>query len=356
MKKIIPLFVFVFTAILSFGQCDELFISEYVEGGNNNKALELYNPTSAAIDLSEYSVGRFSNGATSFTGIDLPATMLEPYDAYVIVLEKLDPDGTGNEYPVWDGYQVWDICVINGDTLLYPDGDTVYCVTVDTLNNNQPLYGTEYNDFLDLQGKADVFLCPVYNVNNAMYFNGNDAVALVKGSDVLPDGSNIIDVIGVIGEDPGQSWVDYLGSFVTRDHTLERKSDVKAGTGAVVAQLQDTFAYVHYNVWGKNNFFGLGGHDCECDPNFVLSNENLNQVAFNMFPNPTDNELVVEAEESIERVEIYNLLGERMMEFRYGQDASNKINLSVGNLDQGMYLISLFFDNEKQSVQKFIKR
>ncbi len=356
MKKIIPLIVFVFTAILSFGQCDELFISEYVEGGNNNKALELYNPTANPIDLSAYSVGRFSNGATSYTGIDLPNDMIDAYGTYVIVLDKRDPDGTGNEYPIWDGYQEWDVCVINGDTLLYPDGDTVYCVQVDTLNNNQPVYGTVYHDFLDLQGKADVFLCPVYNVNNAMYFNGNDAVALVKGSDVLTDGSNLIDVVGVIGEDPGQSWVDYLGSFLTRDHTLERKPDVKFGTGIVAAQLQDTFAYVHYNVWSKNNFYGLGEHDCECDPNFVSSSEDLNQVAFNMFPNPTSNELIVEAEGSIERVEIYNLLGERLMEYNYGNNASNKINLTVGNLDDGMYVISLFFDDEQQSVQKFIKR
>ena len=30
----------------------ELFISEYVEGWSNNKALEIYNPTGESIDLS----------------------------------------------------------------------------------------------------------------------------------------------------------------------------------------------------------------------------------------------------------------------------------------------------------------
>ncbi|MFP5285932.1 MAG: lamin tail domain-containing protein, partial [Thermoanaerobaculia bacterium] len=45
----------------------ELIISEYVEGTSNNKALELYNPTAAAIDLNlrGYSVQIFSNGNTT---------------------------------------------------------------------------------------------------------------------------------------------------------------------------------------------------------------------------------------------------------------------------------------------------
>lgn len=44
-----------------------LFFSEYVEGSSNNKALEIYNPSSTAVDLSDYSVKLFSNGATSAT-------------------------------------------------------------------------------------------------------------------------------------------------------------------------------------------------------------------------------------------------------------------------------------------------
>ena len=46
----------------------DLFFSEYAEGSSNNKALEIYNPTAASIDLSNYTVKLFSNGAgtTSF--------------------------------------------------------------------------------------------------------------------------------------------------------------------------------------------------------------------------------------------------------------------------------------------------
>ncbi|MEH8018130.1 ExeM/NucH family extracellular endonuclease [Rheinheimera muenzenbergensis] len=43
----------------------ELFISEYVEGSGNNKALELYNPTSNAIAMDAYSVQVYFNGSTT---------------------------------------------------------------------------------------------------------------------------------------------------------------------------------------------------------------------------------------------------------------------------------------------------
>ncbi len=45
----------------------ELFISEYIEGSSNNKALEIYNGTASAIDLTagSYSVQMFFNGSTS---------------------------------------------------------------------------------------------------------------------------------------------------------------------------------------------------------------------------------------------------------------------------------------------------
>ena len=45
----------------------ELFFSEYVEGSSNNKALEIYNPTASAIDLSLYTVRLYANGAATPT-------------------------------------------------------------------------------------------------------------------------------------------------------------------------------------------------------------------------------------------------------------------------------------------------
>ena len=45
----------------------DVIFSEYAEGNNNNKALELYNPTTAVIDLPAYTAKLFSNGASTPT-------------------------------------------------------------------------------------------------------------------------------------------------------------------------------------------------------------------------------------------------------------------------------------------------
>ena len=47
-------------ATLAFGQ--SLFISEYIEGSSNNKALEIYNPTSSTVNLAGYELWRIANG------------------------------------------------------------------------------------------------------------------------------------------------------------------------------------------------------------------------------------------------------------------------------------------------------
>jgi len=50
---------------------NELFISEYIEGSSNNKAIEVANFTGSSIDLSIYSLKRNANGGTSW-GAALP--------------------------------------------------------------------------------------------------------------------------------------------------------------------------------------------------------------------------------------------------------------------------------------------
>ena len=41
----------------------ELFISEYIEGSSFNKAIEIYNPTEASVDLSQYTLRVYFNGS-----------------------------------------------------------------------------------------------------------------------------------------------------------------------------------------------------------------------------------------------------------------------------------------------------
>ncbi len=55
--------VVVAAAPITGGEPD-LFFSEYIEGTSNNKAIEIYNPTGNAVDLSAYTVKLYANGGT----------------------------------------------------------------------------------------------------------------------------------------------------------------------------------------------------------------------------------------------------------------------------------------------------
>lgn len=68
-------------------------------------------------------------------------------------------------------------------------------------------------------------LFTAYDTTYAFNFNGNDAIQLI----FLPTGDTI-DVIGKVGEDPGEGWEVDTVDHATLDHTLIRKSIVNTGS------------------------------------------------------------------------------------------------------------------------------
>lgn len=89
--------LFIGTACLSTGGSahagliSELFFSEYVEGSSNNKALEIFNGTGAAVDLTEYLVQIFFNG-NNMPGLSIPLNgVIADGDVFVLVPGTADP-------------------------------------------------------------------------------------------------------------------------------------------------------------------------------------------------------------------------------------------------------------------------
>jgi hypothetical protein len=64
--------------------CAELFISEYLEGTSNNKAIEVYNPTSFPVDLTGYGIYTFNNGAIDFSSAFGLSGILNPGEVFVV--------------------------------------------------------------------------------------------------------------------------------------------------------------------------------------------------------------------------------------------------------------------------------
>jgi hypothetical protein len=233
MKKILLLHSAIVLSFSLLAQGTDPIISEYVEGWSNNKALELYNPTDNPIDLSNYRITRYSNGKTPPLTppwnpqwyVILSGT-LEPYKTKVFVIDRRNPEGQGNEAPVWD----------------------------------------------ELQARADTFVCPNYNESYALSFNGDDAVALEK-----LDNSHI-DIFGKIGQrpvnadgtnDPAGGWTDTdpfytgVGIPLSRDHTLIRHDSIVKGVNTFVEKFN---ILAKWDSLPANTFTCLGWHDCSASP------------------------------------------------------------------------------------------
>ncbi|MEM6272542.1 MAG: T9SS type A sorting domain-containing protein, partial [Bacteroidota bacterium] len=67
-----------------------LFISEYVEGSGNNKCIEIYNGTGAAVNLAGYSIEVYANGAVNPTGVTSLSGNLADGDVYVVCNTQAD--------------------------------------------------------------------------------------------------------------------------------------------------------------------------------------------------------------------------------------------------------------------------
>lgn len=269
--------------------CSDLFISEYVVGSGNNRAIELYNPTSAPIDLADYSVGRFRDGAGTPMLVDLTGTV-PPLGTFVIAVDKRDPNGTGFEEPV----------------------------------------------DMALQAVVDTFVNPVYvQANSPFYFNGDDAVPLIKG-----DGNTLVDLVGKIGEDPGTAWSDESGTWWTTDKTLVRKASVRQGVTVNPAVFM---VEAEWDSLPEDTFTELGWHTCEC----ASVNVNEAEVSkMNMYPNPaTEKDLMVSASQNLESIQVFNILGQEAARVSFDDEPTSKHRLRLQTLRTGIYIVRVRLEN-----------
>ena len=70
-----------------------------------------------------------------------------------------------------------------------------------------------------------------------------------------------------------------------------------------------------------------------------------------MYPNPTNGELNISYTDIINQVEVYNLLGQKVITQNF---ESNNVSLNVSHLSNGSYILILHANDMKQQV-KIIK-
>ncbi len=86
MKSLTMLGLLLLLAGSAMAQVSDLLISEYVEGSADNQAIEIYNGTADAVNLSGYAIDRYPNGAAGAAGsVALPAVSLPSGGVFVVV-------------------------------------------------------------------------------------------------------------------------------------------------------------------------------------------------------------------------------------------------------------------------------
>jgi len=269
MKKILLLVIASFAINLNaqIVDCAELFISEYIEGPANNNAIEIYNPTNAAIDLGGYYINRYSNGSSS-------------------------------------GPEIWQLSglIASGDVVVIGNGqlDSVWVSTYWSLPVDPSFFS-----MLDLHCNGD------YDINSTFYFNGDDAMT-------LENGGNILDIFGKVGEDPGNAWTDDAsagytdangGTWWTKRQTLVRKKSVTKGVIMNPILFNPT---LEYDSLPDATYSGMGSHICDCHTTTSID-ENL--ISYVMYPNPANigETITINANAKIENIDVLNILGEKVL-------------------------------------------
>lgn len=260
MKKTLLSLSLITIALVGKAQnCSELFISEYVEGTGNSKAMEFYNPTLNTINLSNYRLVRYSNGSSTGSDSSNLVGSVNSYSTFVIA------NGVG---------------VTSGTTSTSPACAPALQALAQQTDAAYP---------------APTFM------------NGDDALVLVKISPYAR-----IDIFGKIGEQPATAWSDVapydgtLGKWWTKDHSLQRKASVKSGIMTNPAQFN---VKLEWDSLPKDNWTKIGSHDCDCKP--VGINENAKAVYLKLYPNPSNSsEIVFVSDNLIKEIKIISAVGQ----------------------------------------------
>ncbi|RYU77701.1 T9SS type A sorting domain-containing protein [Hymenobacter persicinus] len=329
------------TAAASYGQGTELFLSEYDEGAHQSgvsynggvsnstgseRAIEIFNPTVASVNLNAYSVRRYSNGSAAVTEE-----------------EKLQRR--------------------TGTNVLNPSAAFVFASGEATITAI-----TSKADQLSA-GHAPVTGPNVIFGGGMAYFNGDDAIALVRwtsgtagvGTPVL------IDIFGSIGFQPlpasGTGTGQWSGTnpadgtpavyVASANQSLMRRDNISRGirtnnpTNWNPATEWTVYSYAFppgstgNTEVGNQSYARLGEHNDYSGPNgLYLPLKTLEKFnsGISIYPNPASGSATVEIKDvKVGNIIVLNSLGQSITAQPRGMN--EKITLDISALKPGLYFV-----------------
>ncbi len=178
----------------------DLYFSEYIEGGSNRKALEIHNPTEAVVNLDDYRIGQSNNGSGWIYFHTFPTSATLDADSLWVIITNDASIGTSTSYDPSDADEV----------LGYP---------------------------------------------SVVHHNGNDARSIEKTS----DGGETWFIVDVIGYPDSDKYFDVAGvSGAAENHTLWRKAEISTGNPDWTVAAGTNEFDSEWKVMEMDNFDNLG--------------------------------------------------------------------------------------------------
>ena len=317
-------------SVITAQDCEDLFISEYLEGSGNNKGLEIYNPTADIINLGSYYVARFSNGSNTYTagGITQLEGFIQPYATHLIV----NGQSTSTETS--------------------PASDPALRAIAQQLDHDYPA---------------------------PTYMNGNDAMALffdpVGAGDV--NDFQVLDLFGIIGggvtsSDEGWASVtdqyiykniyegeeivgkdsSYVSNYIFPDgyyflnwwlwsanHSLVRKPSIKHG---VTVETMPTVSFDITIEWdtvpgGQDQWDSLNAHYCDCEHSTTIDLKKAENI-LSVYPNPAQSFVSVVSLIGIDEIEVFDISGKSIRRVQALQGTREE-RINLDDIPQGVYFI-----------------
>ena len=370
-----------------YGECLNLYFSEYVEGSSNNKALEIYNPTSAAIDLTGYFLAKKSNGST-LSSFSLNGSVA-PGDVFVIA------NPSANAAILAQADVTNNFINFNGDDAIYLLQNTDTIDVIGDFNNYPGAGGWGVGS----GGTANATL-----IRNAYrYFGHQNWLPSVSSWFAYP--SDMTDSLGFHTQMPCGTPPPVGASSVNFDTTalsvtenfgvlnipvqvsnLDLNAltfDVVVSGGTATAGSDFTLSTTSFNIPGNtivsvtvpvsiiNDIFGEGNET------FQLTLTNLSGTAtstdsvitvtivdndpvgiseqstsmLKVYPNPAQNRLVIESSTEVKHVEVLNIQGAVLFS---SSAEGRRFNLDLTGWAEGVYVLKVNGDGGK-AITRFVK-
>jgi hypothetical protein len=366
-------------------QGTELFFSEYDEGSHSTtasyctgcplskgseRAIEIYNPTTDEVNLAPYSVRRYSNGSST---VSEEERLLRSDD-------KQQPVGSNT--------------LLRGRTFVLASGEATL-----------PEIRTKADQFSI--GHAPITPGPSYPTlitgGGTVYFNGNDAMALVRypsGTAGVGNGV-IIDLIGVVGQlppdrsgatgnnlgnwrgtnpnDPIYPGTNFIPDVVSENMSLVRRPNISKGVRSTTATTygaapagayvsgyniaDEWVAYSYASIPGSGvtdaagqSYNRLGSHlgytGGSGAYDLALGTYAKFDANISVYPNPAHGFATVEIKDAkVGRVVVLNNLGQAISAEAKGS-GQEKLQLNISALKPGLYFVQILSADGQTKIYK----